>query len=123
VASIFFRLRNVPVDEADEVRQLLDDHSIPWFETSAGRWGISFPAIWLSDERDKVRARELLDTCQQARVQTLRAEELERQQRGEQTTVMSQFLQKPVRTLLAFIFIAVVIYFSLSPFLSLYKTL
>lgn len=123
MAKIFFRLRNVPDDEADEVRQLLDDHSIPWFETSAGRWGISFPAIWLTDERDQVRARELLDASQQARVQILRAEEAERQQRGEQTTVLSQFLQRPVRTLLAITFIAVVIYFSITPFLSLYKTL
>ena len=82
VANLFFRLRNGPDDEAAEVRQLLDDHSIPWFETSAGRWGISFPAIWLSDERDQVRARELLDTYQQARMLALRAQQAERRQRG-----------------------------------------
>jgi len=123
VANIFFRLRNVPDDEADDVRQLLDEHSIPWFETSAGRWGISFPAIWLSDERDQKRARELLDNYQLERLQTLRVEEAERQKRGEHTTFLSQFLQRPVRTFLAILFIAAVIYLSVSPFLSLYKTL
>ena len=123
MANIFFRLRNVPDDEADEVRQLLDDHSIPWFETSAGRWGISFPAIWLSDERDQQRARELLDSYQSARTQKHRDEEAERRQRGEQPTMMSQFRQRPVRTILAIGFIAIVAYFSVSPFLSLYKTL
>jgi hypothetical protein len=123
VAKIFFRLRHVPDDEADEVRQMLDDHSIPWFETSAGRWGISFPAIWLKDDRDQVRARELLDACQQQRVEKIRSEEAERRQRGEHSTVMSQFIQRPVRTVLAVLFIAVIIYFSVTPFLSLYKTI
>jgi len=113
----------VPDDEADEVRQMLDDHSIPWFETSAGRWGISFPAIWLKDDRDQVRARELLDACQQQRVEKIRSEEAERRQRGEHSTVMSQFIQRPVRTVLAVLFIAVIIYFSVTPFLSLYKTI
>lgn len=123
MAKIFFRLRHVPDDEADEVRQMLDDHSIPWFETSAGRWGISFPAIWLKDDRDQVRARELLDACQQQRVEKIRSEEAERRQRGEHSTVMSQFIQRPVRTVLAVLFIAVIIYFSVTPFLSLYKTI
>ena len=123
MAKIFYRLRHVPDDEADEVRQMLDDHSIPWFETSAGRWGISFPAIWLKDDRDQVRARELLDACQQQRVEKIRSEEAERRQRGEHSTVMSQFIQRPVRTVLAVLFIAVIIYFSVTPFLSLYKTI
>ncbi len=123
MAKIFFRLRNVPDDEADEVRQLLDDHSIPWFETNAGRWGISFPAIWLSDERDQRRARELVDAYQLRRVQKLKEEEAERRQRGEQATMYTQFRQRPLRTILAISFIAVVAYFSVSPFLTFYKAL
>lgn len=123
MANIFFRLRNVPDDEADEVRQLLDDHLIPWYETSAGRWGISFPAIWLSDDRDQKRARQLLDAYQAERVQTQRREVSERLQRGEQLTILSQFLQRPLRTILAVVVILVVVYFSVTPFLSLYKTL
>lgn len=123
MANIFFRLRNVPDDEADEVRQLLDDHLIPWYETSAGRWGISFPAIWLSDDRDQQRARQLLDAYQAERVQTQRREVSERLQRGEQLTILSQFLQRPLRTILAVVVILVVVYFSVTPFLSLYKTL
>ena len=123
MANIFFRLRNVPDDEADEVRQLLDDHLIPWYETSAGRWGISFPAIWLSDDRDQKRARQLLDAYQAERVQTQRKEVSERLQRGEQLTILSQFLQRPLRTILAVVVILVVVYFSVTPFLSLYKTL
>jgi hypothetical protein len=119
VAKIVFRLRNVPDDEADEVRQLLDDNSIPWFETSAGRWGISFPAIWLNDDRDLQRARQLLDAYQSERVQSVR----QAQSEVPPVTMLTQFLQRPVRTLLALIFIAVVVYFSITPFLSLHKTL
>ena len=123
MANIFFRLRNVPEDEADEVRQLLDDHSIPWYETSAGRWGVSFPAIWLRDERDQPRARELLDASQLARLQKFRHEQAVRRERGESASIFSQFLQKPVQTILAIAVIAIVIYFSVSPFLSLYQNL
>jgi len=123
MASIFFRLRNVPDDEASEVKQLLDDHSIPWYETSAGRWGISFPAIWLSDERDNQRARELLDAYQLARRQQLREEEAERLERGERNTILTQFISRPVQTILAIVIIAIVVYFSVSPFLSLHQSL
>lgn len=123
MANIFFRLRNVPEDEADDVRQLLDDHSIPWFETSAGRWGISFPAIWLSDDRDQQRARELLDRYQLARLQTQRAEQAVRLERGEYRTVVHQFMDRPLRTILAIIVIGAVVYISLGPFITLHKTL
>ena len=47
MALLLFRLRNVPDDEADEVRHLLNENSIEFYETSAGNWGISMPAIWL----------------------------------------------------------------------------
>lgn len=123
MAKIFFRLRNVPEDEANDVRQILDDSSIPWFETSAGRWGISFPAIWLRDDGDLQRARELLDQYQVERSLRFKMESAERQQRGEQETVVSQFFRKPLRSILAAMFIIVVVYFSISPFLSMYKTL
>lgn len=123
MASIFFRLRNVPDDEADEVRLLLDEHSIPWYETSAGRWGIAFPAIWLSDDRDRQRARELLDAYQVERVQKLRDEQTELIERGEHSTIFSQFLRRPVQTIMAIVVIGIVIYFSISPFISLHKTL
>ena len=43
MSALIFRLRNVPEDEAMQVRDLLDEHRIDWFETSAGNWGIGMP--------------------------------------------------------------------------------
>ena len=36
-----FNLRGVPEDEAEDIRQLLDEHEIEFYETSAGNWGVS----------------------------------------------------------------------------------
>lgn len=38
-AKILFRLSGVPDDEADDVRMLLTDNAIDFYETSAGNWG------------------------------------------------------------------------------------
>ena len=45
MSKLLFRLRNVPDDEADEVRELLTQHSIEFYETGAGNWGISMPRV------------------------------------------------------------------------------
>ena len=40
-------MRHVPEDEAREVRELLASNKIEFFETFAGNWGVSMPALWL----------------------------------------------------------------------------
>ena len=62
MSALIFRLRNVPEDEAMQVRDLLDEHRIDWFETSAGNWGIGMPGLWVKDVDDAQRARTLIDT-------------------------------------------------------------
>ena len=67
MARLLFNLRNVPDDEADEVRALLDAHGLDWYETRPGPWGVSAGGLWLRDAGDWPRARGLLDGYQQAR--------------------------------------------------------
>ena len=67
MAKLLFTLRNVPDDEADEVRALLTAHDVDWYETAAGLWGLGAPALWLRDASQYPRARGLLDQYQQAR--------------------------------------------------------
>ena len=74
MALLLFRLRNVPDDEADEVRHLLNENSIEFYETSAGNWGISMPAIWLRNDDDYDLAFSLLHQYQLSRSQRMRAE-------------------------------------------------
>ncbi len=74
MAKILFRLHGVPDDEADDVRELLANHGIDFYETSAGNWGVSMPAIWLINEDQFEKARALLDTYQNERTHRMRAE-------------------------------------------------
>jgi hypothetical protein len=52
MSVLFFPLRSVPTDEADDVRALLIANEIEFYETSAGNWGVSMPAIWLYQQAD-----------------------------------------------------------------------
>ncbi|MBI5441365.1 MAG: hypothetical protein HY900_09165, partial [Deltaproteobacteria bacterium] len=42
----FLNLRNVPADEADEVRDLLRANAIDFYETQPSPWGISSGGLW-----------------------------------------------------------------------------
>ncbi|MFK7161468.1 DUF6164 family protein [Marinospirillum sp. MEB164] len=69
MARRFFRLSGVPDDEAQEVRALLEDAQIEYFETTAGFLHLSVPAIWLVQDEDLERAIHLLQAYQQQRQQ------------------------------------------------------
>ena len=118
MAKILFRLRQVPDEEADEVRELLDQHSIDWYETTAGKFQISFPAIWLRDESQEEKARALLAEYEQQRVSRVRAEYEQREAEGETETMLQRTLSKPGPVLLALIAVCFILYISIKPFLS-----
>ena len=67
MAKLLFHLRNVPDDEADEVRNLLTRNGVDWYETRPGPWGISTGALWLRDAEAYPGARQLLDDYQKTR--------------------------------------------------------
>lgn len=80
MAKLLFNLRNVPDDEAAEVRALLTEHGVDWYETRPGPWGISHGGLWLRDADAWPEARRLLDGYQQARREQAR-EQAQRQGR------------------------------------------
>lgn len=82
MAKLLFNLRNVPGDEADEVRKLLAAQGVDFYETRPGPWGISSGALWLRDREAWPAARRLIDDYQQARREQAH-EELRRE--GRQT--------------------------------------
>jgi len=67
------RLDGVPEDEAEEVRELLRAHRVDHYETPGGLWGISVAGIWLPDEEELPRARQLLESYQATRAADARA--------------------------------------------------
>lgn len=64
MAVLIFRLNGVSDEEAQDVRELLSDNALDSYETSAGRWGVSVAGLWLVNDSDKGRARELIDAYQ-----------------------------------------------------------
>ncbi|MGD0962005.1 MAG: DUF6164 family protein [Methylomonas sp.] len=64
---LFFSLRGVPADEAEDVRALLNAHDVEFYETPAGNWGLSMPAIWLYKEEDLEKIRPEFAAYQQQR--------------------------------------------------------
>ena len=104
MAKLLFKLRNVPDDEVEEIHTLLSEHQIDFYETSSGNWGISMPALWVSDDVQYQRARELLDVYQADRSARVRAEYAQLKQAGQHPTIFTRFREKPF-TIVAYLFV------------------
>jgi len=113
---LLFKLNSVPVDELIDVRRLLEENDINYYETDAGRFGFSLAAIWLPDSVDPEPATELLDRYLEQRYQQAR-EIYEQQQRdGTAETFLLKALHSPIRTVIYIAAILAVLYFSIMPF-------
>ena len=119
MAVLLMNLRGVPDDEADQVRALLRQRGIEFFETPPSRWLVSAGAIWISDDDDAPRARELLAEYQHRRRADARADYERRRREGSLEGLGSRLRREPLRLLLYLAGAAVVLYLSLMPFLEL----
>jgi len=110
------RLRGVPEDEADEVRELLTTHHIDFYETPAGNWGISMPAIWLDDESQQQAAKGLLADYQTERQTRARAAYEAQRAQGQQRSLLNTIAANPLHYLIYLLAAALVLYLSIKPF-------
>ena len=113
MAKLLFRLNGVEEDEADDVRQVLEEADIPFYETNAGRWRISLAGIWLVHKEDYVRARALLDEYQAER--QVRMQELAKDLPSQWQSI----LQRPFHFLLTVVAVVFILGLVLLPFLLL----
>lgn len=118
MAKLLFRMRDVPDDEAEEVRELLTQNEIPFFETFAGNWGISMPGLWLVDEQQFDEARALLDEYQEVRSTRVKSQYLKQREQGEIRTFWESFSAEPVRFSVYLSLAALVLFLSLRFFVS-----
>ena len=118
MSKLLFRLRNVPHDEAQEVRELLEGNGIEYFETFAGNWGISLPALWLRREEQFEKARQILDDYQNTRSLRVREEYESQRERGEVRTMWHSFIEKPLRFVVFLGLAGLVLFLSLQIFLA-----
>lgn len=113
MAKLLFSLRGIPEDEAQEVHELLTKHEIDYYETPAGNWGISMPAIWLQNEGDFTQARALLDEYQQQRAAKQRAIYQQLKQEGKAPSFWGNIKHYPMQVIVACAAITLIIYISI----------
>jgi hypothetical protein len=114
-----FSLKNVPDDETIDVKDLLTEHQIEFYETPAGKWGISVPALWLKDDTQLLTARSLIEKYQQDRTIRVR-EEYERQKKaGKAPTIIDKVKEEPLKMVLYLTIIGFIMYVSIRPFLTI----
>ena len=116
MSRLLIKLRHAPDDEIDEIRRLLQEHRIAFYETQAGPWGISAAGIWLRDEGQYERARALLDAYEEKRYREQREHYEKLRAAGQHRTFLHNLLENPLQVLLYSLIAAFILYLSISPF-------
>ena len=101
MAKLLLNLRNVPDDEADDVRAFLDEHGIAWYETAPGFWNISLAGIWIREDSAFLEAKRLMAEYQAQRGARVRAENEAARRDGTAETFGTVLRTEPLRVLLA----------------------
>lgn len=121
MARLLFKLSNVPDDEAQDIRDLLNNHAIHFYETNAGFWRVGLDAIWLSDGTREEEARELIRVYQSER--TLHQQENYAQlvEAGQVPSVWQRFCAQPIRFMALVVAIIFVAGLTVVPFMMLLR--
>lgn len=101
MSRLLLNLRNVPDDEADDVRAMLDAKRIAFYETTPGPWGISSGGLWVKEEADFADAKRALDDYEQQRSDRVRAEYAAAKREGTAQTLIGILRSDPMRVALA----------------------
>lgn len=115
---LLFRLDGVDQDEVNEVRALLDQHGIVYYETPGGKWGISVAGLWVADSDHWQEGRDLLERYAKERAQRSRSEWVRQQRMGLAETFIQRSLRRPLALLGSLGFAGLILYLSLAPFLA-----
>jgi len=119
MATQLIKLRHVPPDELEEIYALMEAHEIDVYETSAGNWGISLPALWLRRDEQLAAAKALLKQYEEERFTRIRSEYESLKESGRARTFLDIARENPIRYIAYLAMIAALVYISLVPFLSL----
>ncbi|MCB5162554.1 DUF6164 family protein [Marinomonas algarum] len=112
MATLVFRLKYVPDEEADDIRQLLTDNDIAFYETSAGRWQVSMAGLWVKDKEQAIKARVLIHEDQRVRAQTMRPISLGQWILG----YLQHAKENPAEAFFTFIAVTLILGLSILPF-------
>jgi hypothetical protein len=116
MATLLFKLQNVPDDEAADIRELLAEHDIYFYETHAGFWRLGVDGLWLPDDSNLNRAQTLIKAYQEERTSTQRKVYAELVEQGQAPTLWQNFLLSPLRFVLLILAVFFVLTLTLAPF-------
>ena len=119
MAKLIFKLKSVSYDEADDIKNLLTENKIDFYESPAGNWEISMHALWLNDEAQYPQAKQLIDEYQVKRSQRIRLETQQKIDQGEHETFIQRLFNKPIQFFITLAIIVFILYFSIMPFLEI----
>lgn len=117
--KLLLNLRDVPDDEADEVRALLAEQKIAFYETEPNFWGVSGGGIWIKRDEDVAAAKELLAEYQLRRRARARAEYRAAEHAGTATTLWASVRENPLRALVVVLGLVFFVALLLAPFVML----
>ncbi len=116
MSYLLFILNGVTEDVANDVRQLLDDAEIQFYETDSGRWGLGSAAIWMKDKEQLESAKSLISDYQTERYQRVKSEHDALAESGDRISRLEFFLSSPIRFSILLIFAGLLAYFTVMPF-------
>ena len=109
MSKLLLNLRDVPDDEADDVRRFLDSGGIGYYETPPSWWGISAGGIWIRDDGDVAEAKRLMAKYQVERQTHARENHAEAERNGTAETYVDVLRTQPLRVALTVITIALLL--------------
>ncbi len=109
MSKLLLNLRNVPDDEADDVRAMLDARHIAFHETSPSMWAISAGGIWVTEDADFADAKRAMADYQQQRGARARDQHAAAKREGNAETFWMVFRAEPGRVALLVLAIAFVL--------------
>lgn len=118
MAKLVFKLRDVPEDEAQDVRELLYENNIEFYETHAGNWGIGMAGIWIKDNNRYAEAMTRIDQYQKERSDRFYQHYADLEDSGHAPSLFGNMRDNPLRFLVYIFSIAVILYISIIPFIN-----
>lgn len=119
MSVLLFKLHNVAEDEADDVRQLMQEHGFAVYESHGGVFGLGVAAIWLEDDTQLQAARAVIDEYQAQRSTNQRRAYAEQKARGEIPTIGQKLQAEPLKFVGIVVVVVLVLAVSVLPIWSL----
>lgn len=117
--TLLLNLRDVPDDEAEELRALLDAHAIEWYETRPSLWGVSGGGLWAVRDDQVADAQARLDAYHATRAGLAQAQRADDRRAGRIESSWLGWRRQPLQTLVAVAGILLMLAVTLLPFVLL----